>query len=102
MKFIKNNFNYIFLFFFYFFCLTLFYNAFMGDSIANFGFSYAISKGEIPYKDFNMIIPIFSPLFYFLSLLIFKSSISFYLLQALLLTILSKILYSLLKLRVQL
>lgn len=97
MKFIKNNFNYIFLFFFYFFCLTLFYNAFMGDSIANLGFSYAISKGEIPYKDFNMIIPIFSPLFYFLSLLIFKSSISFYLLQALLLTILSKILYSLLK-----
>ena len=27
------------------------------DELYNFGFSYSISNGLIPYKDFNMIIP---------------------------------------------
>ena len=27
------------------------------DEIWNYGFSYAIRLGEIPYKDFNMVLP---------------------------------------------
>lgn len=94
--FLKNNFIYFFLFFFYFFCLTISYNLFFGDSIVNFGFSYGIVNGQIPYKDYNMIIPIFSPLIYAIPLFIYKSSIVFYLTQAFFLTILSKLLYKLL------
>lgn len=46
------------------FIVTLFYNIICsnisGDEIWNYGFSYNISTGLIPYKDFNMII---TPLF---------------------------------------
>lgn len=44
--------------------ITLIYNllciSLSGDEVWNYGFSYNISKGLIPYKDFNMIItPVF-------------------------------------------
>ena len=29
------------------------------DEIWNYGFSYAIRLGEIPYRDFNMVLPPF-------------------------------------------
>ena len=60
---------------------------FFGDSIANLGFSYAIVKGEVPYNDFNLIIPLFSPLFYAIPLFIYNSAITFYITQAALLTL---------------
>lgn len=75
------------------FCISLFlllftYNLFFGDSIVNYGFSYAIARGEIPYNDFNLVLPLFSPWFYAIPLLIYNSSITFYITQALLLTVL--------------
>ena len=46
-----------------------FYSKFTNDAAWNYGFAYNITKGLIPYKDYNMII---TPLFpYLLSLLIF-------------------------------
>ena len=41
------------MFLLFFLCLQFFYNCFQGDQIYNFGFSYAISKGEVPYRDFQ-------------------------------------------------
>lgn len=58
-----------------------------GDPLANYGFSYAIAKGEIPYRDFNIIS---TPLFAFfgaIGLLIYNNYLVFLLEQALLLTI---------------
>ena len=78
----------MFIFFLFFYCLIIAYNMFFGDSIANLGFSYAMRIGEIPYKDFNMVIPPFSPFIYMIPLLIYKSSIVYYLTQAALLLIL--------------
>ena len=48
--------KYIFIFIFIFFAMSFFFSLIDGDVLWNYGFSYAISKGEIPYKDFNMII----------------------------------------------
>lgn len=63
-KFMCNYGKYFFLFLFFFCCLQFFYTAFNGDQFYNFGFSYAICRGEIPYLDFNMIIPPVGAYFY--------------------------------------
>lgn len=47
------------------FCFFLFWNLIIQplniDEIWNYGFAYAISKGEIPYRDFNMVLtPLYS------------------------------------------
>ena len=57
-----------------------------GDTFANYGFSYALWMREIPYVDFNMVIPPFSPFFYSLGLWIHPSILTIYIEQALLLT----------------
>lgn len=80
--------KYVFIFFLFLFGLMVSYNMFFGDTIANLGFSYAITKGEIPYNDFNLIIPLVSPLFYAIPLFIFHSSVAFFVTQAILLTFL--------------
>ena len=80
------------LFLFFLYSLTISYNIFFGDTIVNYGFSYAISKGEIPYNDFNLIIPLFSPLLYSLSLIFTKNIISYFIMQSILLVILFEIL----------
>ena len=55
-KFIKENYHYLLLFIFIFLTYTLFlFQHNYGDPISNYGFSYAIVKGLIPYKDFNII-----------------------------------------------
>ena len=55
----------------------------------NYGFSYAVSLGEVPYRDFNMIIPPVGALIYSIPFLLFGSNlIVFNLYQALLLCIL--------------
>lgn len=80
------------LFLFFLYSLTISYNIFFGDTIVNYGFSYAISKGEIPYNDFNLIIPLFSPLLYSLSLIFTKNIISYFIMQSILLVVLFEVL----------
>ena len=50
----------IILIFIILFCLFLFWNLIIQplnvDEVWNYGFAYAISKGEIPYLDFNMVL----------------------------------------------
>lgn len=87
--------QYLFLFLFFFLAQLLFFNIQRGDTYVNFGFSYAISRGEIPYLDFNLVIPPLAPYLYSIFLLISKSIIAFYLEQALLLTIMFYFLFQL-------
>ncbi len=94
--FIKKNYIYFFLFIYYFLCLQFVYSSYSLDSISNYGFSYAITKGEIPYNDFNLIIPLFGPFLYSLGLFINNSLLIMYLEQALLLTILSFLVFKML------
>ncbi|MBR6948835.1 MAG: hypothetical protein IKH54_01450, partial [Bacilli bacterium] len=84
MKYLK----YVIIFIVFFYVLLIPYNMYFGDTIVNYGFSYALSIGEIPYKDFNLIIPLFSPFIYSIVLLVNKSIISIFLLQSLFLTML--------------
>ena len=68
MKYLK----YVIIFLLFFYILIIPYNMYFEDTIVNYGFSYALSIGEIPYNDFNLIIPLFSPFIYSLVLLINK------------------------------
>ena len=64
-KILKNNWWYLIVFIIVF--IFLYYFGFVhnyGDPIANYGFSYAIRNGQIPYVDFNTIS---SPLYAFYS-----------------------------------
>lgn len=78
---------YVGLFLYFFWCLVVAYNLSRGDTYVNFGFSYALSRGEIPYVDFNMVIPPVGPLLYSAFLIFSNSILCFYAGQALLLTI---------------
>lgn len=73
--FVKKNIKYVLLFILFFFCLHFFYCAVEGDLIYNYGFSYAVFNGEIPYKEFNMIIPPFGAYFYAIPFLLFRSNL---------------------------
>lgn len=84
----KKNYKYILLFIFFFISLTFIFNISRGDTFVNYGFSYAIKMGQIPYKDFNMVITPLSPIIYSIGLIFFNNIITFYLEQSLLLTIL--------------
>ena len=46
---------------------TYYFKPIVDDELYNYGFSYNIINGLVPYKDFNMIIP---PLFSYLYALI--------------------------------
>ena len=80
----KRKIFYVLLFIIFFLVLTFVYNAFRIDVLTNFSYSYAIRKGEIPYNDFNLIVPLFSPFFY---LIASNSLLSFNIFQSLNLTI---------------
>ena len=84
----KKYIKYILLFIFFFISLVFIFTISRGDTFVNYGFSYAISKGEIPYKDFNMVITPLAPFIYSIGLIFFNNIIIFYLEQAILLTIL--------------
>lgn len=84
----KKIIKYILLFFLFLGGLLFSFTLNRGDTFANYGFSYAISMGEVPYKDFNMVITPFSPLLYSIGLLFNKSILTFYIEQALLLVFL--------------
>ncbi len=88
-KWLKRNLKYFFLFIFFYICIQFVYQSYNMDTYANYAFSYGILKGQIPYNDFNLLIPLFSPFFYSIGLLFSHSSLFFYIEQALLLTLLS-------------
>lgn len=95
---IKKNIKYVVLFILFFLCLQFFYVNFSADQMYNYGFSYAVSLGEVPYRDFNTIIPPVGALIYSLPFLLFGSNlIVFNLYQALLLCILFYFLFKLFK-----
>ena len=64
------------------FILTLLYNLICNpvilDEIWNYGFTYNIANGLIPYKDFNMVITPFYPFLGALFLIIFGKSLLVY------------------------
>ena len=68
------------------------------DEVWNYGFVHNIYKGLIPYRDFNMVITPFYPLIMSLGFFLFGSSmLVLHIENALILTILSYLLYKLLK-----
>ena len=93
----KSIIKYSLLFIYFFLCLTVFYNISRNDLYANYGFSYALSIGEIPYNDFNLVIPLFSPFLYSIGLLFSKSIIVIYLEQSFLLCVLMYYLFKMIK-----
>lgn len=95
MNFIRKNFKYLVIFIFCFLSMSLFFSFIDGDVLWNYGFAYAISRGEIPYLDFNMIITPFYPLLMALPLLISHNILIFYLTNSLILTIMFYYLFKL-------
>ncbi len=91
----KSNLKYLFLLIYFFYCLVLAYNLIRGDSYVNFGFSYAITRGEVPYVDFNLVIPPLAPWLYSIFLFFNSSILVFYLEQAILLTLFFFVLFRL-------
>ena len=75
---------YIMLFFLFLF-LLLFIVPNNMDELWNYGFSYAIRIGEIPYRDFNMVIPPFFPFFMTIPLLLWNNSLSYIIFHCLIL-----------------
>lgn len=95
-RFFKKYGRYILIFILVFLIYEVFcYGISYGDPINNYGFSYAIARGEVPYRDFNTIS---TPLFAFygsLGLHIWNNYIMFILEQVLLFTIMFYLLYNL-------
>ncbi len=88
--------RYSLIFIYFFLCLQILFQMFMGDLVYNYGFSYAITRGEIPYVDFNMIIPPLGALIYAIPLKIFGVHlIVLNLFQALLCTVMFYLLFKL-------
>lgn len=92
----KKYIKYIILAIWFFIALRFIYIVFRMDTYNNFGFSYAIAKGQIPYKDFYLIVPLFSPFLYSVLLYFNHSIIVFYLEQIFLLLIFSYLLFKIL------
>ena len=80
MKYMKQNKNlkviikYVLLFFI-FLISTLIISPINQDEVWNYGFSYNIYKGLVPYRDFNMVLTPFYPMFMSLFLHIFGKGI---------------------------
>ena len=84
----KKSLKYIFIFVFSLAILT-FFSIYTNnwDALWNYEFSYSMAKGQIPYKEFTMIIPPFYNFLMSLGLLISHNHIIFLIEQALLITI---------------
>ena len=93
----KRKIKYILFFIFVFISMSFLTTSIDGDVLWNYGFGYAIRMGEIPYKDFNMIITPFYPFLMSLFLLFSKNIIFFYLANSLLITLIFYLLEKLLK-----
>ena len=88
--------KYIFLFVIFFLVLSYFYIPFRVDTYADYGFSFALTNGQIPYKEYNPIVPLFSPFLYSIFLFINKSMLTFFIEQCFLLCFFSYLLFKLL------
>ena len=64
MKKVLSGSKYLFLFLFCFIACTFTYSIITSDAIWNFGFSYAIARGEVPYVDFNTVSTPFCAFFF--------------------------------------
>ncbi len=78
---------FLLLFLYFFLGIQFLYNEYNCDQIYQFGFSYALVRGEIPYLDYNMIVTPLSTLVYALPLLFKISYLFLNIFQALLLTL---------------
>ena len=54
--------KYVLIFIFVFFSMSFFFTYIDGDVLWNYGFSYAISRGEVAYLDFDMVLTPFYPI----------------------------------------
>lgn len=100
MIWLKDNYK-IILKYIFLFSLFLIWNIFIqqlnADEIWNFGFSYGIYKGEIPYVDFNMVIPLFFPFLFAIPFFIFgPNMLIFHIQNALILTFTCYLLFKML------
>lgn len=93
----KSIIKYSLLFILFFSSMIFFYIPFRMDTYVNYGFSYGIANGQIPYRDFNIIVPLFGPFLYSIGLLINKSIIVYYIEQAILLVAFCYCLFKLMK-----
>lgn len=87
------------------FILTFYYTCFLfhvsGDEIWNFGFSYNIFKGMIPYRDFNMIVTPFYSFFGCFFLQLFGTYLySFHIMDAILMGFIVLMLFKMIRYRV--
>lgn len=92
-KFIRENIKYVVVFFIVLVALTFFSNLNCYDAAWNYGFSYAFSKGEVPFKDFNMITPGLYNFVMSLGLHISHNNLLFLIEQSLLITLTFFIVY---------
>lgn len=92
----KKIWKYVILFTLFLLAMTVFYLPFRLDTYVNYGFSYGIVKGQIPYNDYNIIVPLFSPFLYSILLVFNKSILVYYIEQAILLIVFSIYLFKLL------
>lgn len=87
-----------FIFIFILFVITiLFFVGINMDEVWNYGFSYAIRMGEIPYKDFNMVVTPFYSLFMTIPLLLWNNYLAVVLFYSLILTVASYLTYKMYK-----
>lgn len=93
----KSIIKYSLLFILFFSSMIFFYIPFRMDTYVNYGFSYGIANGQIPYRDFNIIVPLFGPFLYSIGLIINKSIIVYYIEQAILLVAFCYFLFKLMK-----
>lgn len=83
---IKLVLKYLFFFTYFFLCIQFIFTEYSLDTYNNYAFSYALTMGQIPYVDFNLVVPLFSPFLYSIGLFINHSILIFYIEQAILLT----------------
>ena len=87
-----------FIFIFILFVITiLFFVGINMDEVWNYGFSYAIRMGEIPYKDFNMVVTPFYSLFMTIPLLLWNNYLAVVLFYSSILTVASYLTYKMYK-----
>ena len=85
--FLKRYGKYIFIFIIVLLSMSFFLAYMDGDTPWTYGFSYAISIGEVPYRDFNMVLTPLHPMIMSIPMLISHNIVVYYLETALLITI---------------
>lgn len=97
MNFILDKFKYAFIFLFSFLVMSILMTYFDGDVLWNYGFSYAISQGEVPYRDFNMILTPLYPFLMSIGLLFNSNILVFYIENSLLIALMFYFLFKMYK-----